>query len=187
MPAIGSAVKRKRSENDLAQYKEPESKGKSIKLKRVTIANPPRFTAQDYARSLEKIRPLADQAGPSNWQNVEGAQTDQHAEVFSSQPTLDKFYELYSDIAPDQRQNCRALTTPRAIHVNDEALNALEGNAPHDDGSRWRLGRRDRDNEIARGLEILLGENVSRTDSMAVSMEDADEPETFDREQQRTM
>ncbi|KAK4493707.1 hypothetical protein PRZ48_014892 [Zasmidium cellare] len=204
MPAIGSAVKRKRSENDLAQYGSA-SRDANIKVKRVTLAHPPRYTASEYTRSLENmnIGIAIGEPGPSNTrdryvetqnqeaktqnQDDEDVQMDQDAEPSSSQPTLDNFYELYGDAPPEQQHISAADATPRAMQVNEDALNALEGNAPHDDGSRWKLNRRHRTDDIARGLEILLGENVSRAEAMVVEMEEVDETETFSCEQKRTV
>lgn len=189
-------MRRKRSTKDVGQYKDIEGTPANLKVKRVTLTYPPQFTASDYAQSLEDIgstvgyrRYQLGAVGPSNTQIKEDVQMADCAEAFSSQPTLVNIYSLYNRAPAEDRQNSYVKVAPRTITSNDATLKALEGNAPHDDGSGWQLNTRDT-REISQVLQLLnaqLGENTPRAGAKEASIASADEPRLFNREQQREM
>lgn len=192
----GSVVKRKRSVNDVGQHTDIEETPGNLKVKRVTLTYPPQFTASEYAHSLEYIVSTIEQqrhqpgdSGPSNTQNTEDVQMADCADVSSSQPTLENIYSLVNRAPSEERQDSYVQATPRNIHSNDATLRALEGRAYYDDGSDWQLNARER-GEMAQRLRLLnahLGEHAPRAGAKEMSVDDADEPQMFNRAQQRRM
>lgn len=124
LPNLRSAAKRKLSEYQAGQQDRDQAyAGSSFRIKRLTVAHPPVFTYQEYQRSLQNVHglnPFRDELG--------------RAIPVSAQATQDV----------EMLDACVAgPSSPRNLYSNEDALAALEGRAPHDDGRNW-----DRDRHI---------------------------------------